>query len=173
MIEEDAVTPVFDEKVIAGRIAELGSLIRQDAGSSEILLIGILKGTAVFLSDLMRSIEGRVRYHFVDVIRDQSDTEIAEAMQIDFMTHFEMKGQNIYLLKDVVTTGVIESYLLGQFRQRKPAALKLVALLDRPALRTEPVEVDYKAFEVEGGTFVGYGLEHGGRYGNLRFLGRL
>ena len=159
---------------IARRVAELGAQIRADAGpDADIHLIGILKGAACFLTDLMRAIPGTVHYEFIDVIRDMSDTEVAEAMEIDFLTHFEMRGKQIYVLKDVVTTGVIESYLLTQFRQKNPKDLKLVALIDRPTQRTVEVPVDYRAFQADEGTFVGYGLEMNGRWANLPYIGLL
>lgn len=157
---------------IARRMTELGEAIRNDAGpDTDIHLIGILKGAACFLTDLMRAIPGSVHYEFIDVIRDMSDTEVAEAMEIDFLTHFEMRGKVIYLLKDVVTTGVIESYLLTQFRQKGPKDIKLVALIDRPTQRTIEIPVDYKAFQADEGTFVGYGLEVRGRWANLPYIG--
>lgn len=161
----------FSADQIARRIEELGAEIRADAGEAEVVLIGVLKGAACFLADLMRAIPGAVRYEFIDVIRDMSDTSVAEAMEIDFFTHFDMKGKRIYLLKDVVTTGVIESYLLTQFRQRGPADLKLVALIDRPPQRTVEITVDFRAFQADDGTFVGYGLESQGFGANLPWIG--
>lgn len=158
---------IFSSEEIASRVRELGTTIRRDAGDAEIVLIGVLKGASVFLSDLLRAIPGRVSYEFIDVVRDVSDTQTAEAMVIDFLTHFDIKKKNVYLLKDVVSTGIIETYLLTQLRQRGPAQLKLVALLDRPDLRTVSLDVDYSAFVVGSGTFVGYGLEHQGLNANL------
>jgi hypoxanthine phosphoribosyltransferase len=155
----------WSEEQIRRRMGELGEEIRKDAGDDPILLIGILKGAGCFLADLIRVIPGEVSYEFIDVIRDVADTSVAEAMEIDFLTHFDMRGKRVYLLKDVVTTGVIEHYLLGQFRQRNPAHLELVALIDRPTQRTIELPVRYRAFQADEGTFVGYGLEAGGQWG--------
>lgn len=164
----------YSASLIARRMTELGETIRKDAGpGTDLHLIGILKGAACFLADLMRSIPGPVHYEFIDVIRDVADTQVAEAMEIDFLTHFDMRGKSIYLLKDVVTTGVIESYLLTQFRQKGPKEIKLVALIDRPTQRTAEIQVDYKAFQADEGNFVGYGLELGGRWANLPYIGIL
>lgn len=164
----------FSAQQIARRVAEMAQEIRTEAGpDAEVYLIGILKGAACFLTDLMRAMSGPVRYEFIDVIRDVSDTEVAEALEIDFLTHFEMKGRRVYLLKDVVTTGVIENYLLMQLRQRNPADLKLVALLDRPTHRTVEIAVDHRAFQADEGNFVGYGLEIGGKWANLPYIGVL
>ena len=168
-----SVKQTFSADEIAQRIAELAADIRADAGKSEVFLLGILKGTAIFLSDLLRAIPGAATYGFIDVVRDEADTEIASALEIDFLSHTELAGRHVYLLKDVVSTGVIENYLLSQLRQHEPKSLKLVALLDRPALRTVDLVADYKAFEVADGAFVGYGLEVGGLHGNLPHIGKV
>lgn len=162
----------YSAKEIAKRVAALGARIRGDAGDDGLFLLGVLKGTSCFLPDLMRAIPGEVGYGFIDVVRDVADTETAAAVEIDFLNWIDIAGRNVYLLKDVVSTGVIESYLLTQLRQKNPASLRLVALLDRPELRTVELETDYCVFEVSEGTFVGYGLELEGKYGNLPYIGR-
>lgn len=150
----------------------LGARIRDDAGDNPIFLLGVLKGASCFLPDLIRAIPGDVGYGFIDVVRDVADTETAAAVEIDFLNWIDLAGRNVYLLKDVVSTGVIETYLLTQLRQKNPASLRLVALLDRPDLRTVELQADYRVFKVAEGNFVGYGLERDGRYGNLPYIGR-
>ena len=168
------VKKAFSEKQIAKRIDKLGSIIRKDAGTAEVFLLGVLKGASFFLADLMRAIPGDVSYGFINVIREMADTEIASAMEIDYLHWSDLAGKHVYLLKDVVSTGVIESYLLQQLRQKNPAQLKLVALVDRPELRTVDLDTDYAAFEADHrGVFVGYGLELAGAYANLPYIGRV
>jgi hypoxanthine phosphoribosyltransferase len=172
-LSHEKITKSFSAEEIAGRVAALGREIRSGAGDGEVFLLGILKGTAVFLSDLLRAIPGAASYGFIDVIRDIADTEVATALEIDFLSYTELADRQVYVLKDVVSTGVIENYLLTQLRTQKPSTLKLVALLDRAEARTVDVSPDYRAFEVGGGIYVGYGLEHEGRYGNLPYIGRV
>jgi len=168
------IKKAFSEKQIARRIAKLGADIRKDAGKSEVFLLGVLKGASLFLADLMRAIPGEVSYGYINVIREMADTEIASAMEIDYLHRSDIRGKHVYLLKDVVSTGVIESYLLQQLRQKNPTQLKLVALVDRPELRTVELDVDYRAFEADHrGVFVGYGLELVGKHANLPFIGRV
>lgn len=164
---------LFTPEQIATRIKDLGAEIRRDAGDREIVLLGVLKGAAVFLTDLLRAIPGAVRFEFIDKVQDFSDNTIADAMEIDFFNHADLTGKHVYLLKDIVSTGVIEAYLLTQLRASEPASLKLVALLDRPELRTADVQVDYFGFKVDDGTFVGYGLEQQASRGNLPFIATL
>lgn len=167
------IKKAFSAKEIERRVAALGAEIRADAGDSPLILLAILKGAAVFLADLMRSIEGDAGYAFIQEVSDVADHSIADAVQIDFLNWIDISGRNVYVVKDVVATGVIESYLLTQLRQRNPATLKLVALLDRQAQRRVDLTVDFRAFEVEDGIFVGYGLEIDGRCGNLPYIGRV
>lgn len=173
MVHTREVTQAFAAEAIAARIAELARQMRAEAGQREIFLLGVLKGTSCFLADLLRAIPGRVGYGFIDVVRDVADNVTAAALEIDYFSYSDIAGKNVYLLKDVVSTGVIESYLMSQLRLHKPASLKLVALLDRPESRTMDLTVDYRAFEVEDGSFVGYGLELEGKHANLPYIGRV
>ena len=168
------IKKAFSEKQIARRIDKLGAQIRKDAGKADIFLLAVLKGASFFLADLMRAIPGEVSYGYINVIRDIADTEVATAMEIDYLHWADIAGKDVYLLKDVVSTGVIESYLMMQLRQKNPRILKLVALVDRPELRTVALDVDYRAFEGDHrGVFVGYGLELEGTHANLPYIGRV
>ncbi len=165
------ITPVFSAEAIAARVRELAAEIRNDAGGSEVFLLGILKGGAVFLGDLLREIPGDVSYGFIDVVRDSADAHGTDALEIDFLSFTDIRGRNVYEIKDVVNTGIIENYLLSQLRIHAPARIRLVALLDRRDARKVDVRADFSAFTIEDGTFAGYGLEHERRFANLPFIG--
>jgi hypoxanthine phosphoribosyltransferase len=168
------IKPVFSAEDIAARVRELGAELRADAGDSEVFLLGILKGAALFLADLLRAVPGDVSYAFIDVVRDVADSETADALEIDFLSFTDIRGRNVYVLKDVVATGVIENYLLSQLRTHEPASIRLVALLDRQNARTVDLTTDFRAFRIKGdGTWAGYGLEQQSRFGNLPFIGRV
>jgi hypoxanthine phosphoribosyltransferase len=163
----------FTAKQIAKRVAKLAAEIRKDSGDTPVFLLGVLKGATCFLGDLLRAIPGQVGYGFIDVVRDAADVLPGDAIEIDFLNYIDIAGKNVYLIKDVVATGVIENYLLTQLRQKQPAALKLVALIDRPNLRTVDLTADFRAFKVDEGSFVGYGLELEGVHANLPYLARV
>lgn len=163
------IKPAFTAEQIADRVHTLGTAIRAEAGEEEVFLLGILKGASLFLADLIRAIPGPVSYAFIDVIRDTADN-VTDALEIDFLSYTDIAGRNVYVLKDVVSTGVIENYLLTQLRTHQPKSLHLVALIDRPDARTVDVVTDHCAFRVDGGTFAGYGLEAGGRHANLPYI---
>jgi len=172
-MSHDKIKTAFSAEQIAKRVNELAQQIRADTGPSDVFLLGVLKGTSCFLADLVRAIPGDVSYGFIDVVRDMADAHTADAIEIDYFSYSDIARKNVYLLKDVVSTGVIETYLLTQLRSHNPTTLKLVALLDRPGLRTVDLQADYRGFEVEDGSFVGYGLEINGHNGNLPYIGRL
>ena len=167
------IRPVFTAEAIAARVSELAAGIRRDSGNAEVFFLCILKGASIFLADLLRSVTGDVSYGFIDVIRDAEDNRTADALEIDFLSFTDIRGRHVFVLKDVVNTGVIENYLLSQLRQHAPASLRLVALLDRPDARTVDVQADFSAFTITDGVFAGYGLEHQRRFGNLPFIGRV
>lgn len=164
------ITKAFSAGEIERRVAALAAEIRDDAGDAPLFLLGILNGASCFVADLLRRIPGHASYGFIDVVRDVADTEIATATEIDFQSWIDLAGRNVYVVKDVVATGVIETYLLAQLRQKNPKSLKLVALLDRPAARTIDLTVDFRAFEAGEGSYAGYGLEIDGQHGNLPYL---
>ena len=163
------ITKAFSAHEIERRVAALAAEIRDDAGEAPLFLLGILKGASCFLADLLRRIHGEAGYGFIDVVRDMHAHD-ETAMEIDFLSWFDIAGRNVYVVKDVVTTGVIETYLMAQLRQKNPASLKLVALLDRPDARTVDLTVDFRAFEAAADAYAGYGLEIDGRHGNLPYL---
>ena len=165
---------VHSAEEIASRVRELGEQIRSERGEGEILLLCLLKGAVVFTCDLLRAIPGDVKLEFVDKIQDIADTHIAQATEIDFFSHCDLRGKSVYMIKDVVSTGVIESYLLSHLRLKAPSDLKLVALIDRPDARTMPLEVDYAAFKGNEASipYVGYGLEGPTNRANLPFIAK-
>jgi hypoxanthine phosphoribosyltransferase len=168
------ITPEFTAEQIGARIRELAAEIRNDAGSAEVFLLGILKGSSCFLADLLRAMPGDVSFGFIDVVRDSADHQLTDAVEIDFLSYTDIRDRRVYVLKDVVSTGIIENYLLSQLRLHAPAVLRLVALLDRSDSRTVDVTADFRAFTIaEDGTWVGFGLEHDRRYGNLPYIGRI
>ena len=166
------ITPVFTEEQIKARIREVGAAIRADAGDKEVFLLGILKGASCFIGDLLRAIPGDVSYGFIDVIRDAGD-HLADAIEIDFLSYTDIRQRHVYVLKDVVATGVIENYLLSQLRVHEPASLRLVALLDRADVRTVDVTTHFHCFPIADGIYAGYGLEHERRHANLPWIGRV
>lgn len=167
------IETLFDAEIVRESVDELGRRIGQELGEAEPLLIAILGGSVIFLADLVRAIGRPVRYELVQVAYSDGD-EGSGVLQIHYPIPFETEGQDVILVKDIVTSGVIETYLEQQFLDRGARSVRFAALVDMPVERKTELEVDYRAFTTERqGTLVGYGLKHEGRYGNLPSIGRL
>ena len=150
-----------------------------ELGDQDPVLIAVLGGSVIFFADLVRAIRRPVRFEMIHVEYSQATAEKPPpprppVLDIVYPIPVEIEGQTVVLVKDVVESGIIESYLDQQLRERGAREVKFVALIDMPAERKISLDVDYHAFQTSRqGTLVGYGLKHGGRYGTLPFIGRL
>jgi len=153
---------------IAARVREMGAAISADHASSRPLwLVGALKGAVFFLSDLARAVEHDVRIDFVQASSYGEGTVSSGNVRIARDLDHDISGCDVVLVEDIVDSGRTANVLLRLLRERKPSSLRLAALLDKPSRRIEPVEIDYRGFEVEDAFMVGYGLDKAERYRNL------
>jgi len=172
-MSQPTVVPLFDADAIARAVSQLGRRIGREIGGEDPLIVSLLGGSVVFLADLIRSIERPVRFEFIHVGYSAEHTDSGDVVGIHYPMPIDINGQSILLLKDVVASGVIETYLASQFRQRGARAVRFAALIDMPEERKTSFSVDYAAFSVSReGTLVGYGMKHQGRFGNLPYIGR-
>ncbi len=164
---------VYDERFgpgeIASRVQAVGSKIAADFPSGTIVLIAILKGAALLTADLARAIPRPVRLEYIDVIRGGEE----EIVDFHFVTPFNVRGADIIIVKDVIRSGIIESYLADQLREEGPSSVRFAAIVDRPQERKSSLLVDYVLFPSEEGVLVGYGMEYQGEGGNLAFIGKV
>lgn len=174
-MSELEISVVADERTLEQRIRELGAELRADLAEQDPIFLGLLWGSEVFLADLIRALGFPVRYEFVRV-GYAPDGESPEAVtEIHFPIPVDVRGQNIVVVKDVVATGVTESYLGSQLRERGAASVRFVALADLADERKTYFAPDYRAFMLQrAGRLVGYGLKGAdGRLGSLPYLGEL
>jgi len=155
---------------IQSRIKELGKQIRADHPTETITLIAILKGSFVFLADLVRAIEGNVRVEFLGVASYHGGTSSSGVVQITQDLRSGIQGQICILVEDIVDTGLTMDYLLRMLEVRGPKALKVASLLDKPDNREIDVRVDYVGFTIPDEFVVGYGLDLGELYRNLPYV---
>lgn len=160
----------FEADRIAARIAEVAARLDADFKDEAPILISILKGAAFLTADLARRMRGPASCEYISVRREEGSDEI---VQIDFATGFAVTGRAVVLLKDVVNTGVIETYLSEHLRAGGARSIRVAAIVDKPLERRTDIAVDYALFTAESGTFVGYGMERAGRYGTLPYVGEL
>jgi hypoxanthine phosphoribosyltransferase len=159
----------FEAEKIAARIAEIARRIDDDFRGRPLVLLSILKGAALFSADLARRLTVPIALEYISVRRDEG----SEILQIDFSTGRDLSGKSVLLLKDVVNTGVIETYLSDQLRGSGVESVRIAAIVDKPHERKTDLAVDYPLFTSEGGTFVGYGMEYRGRWGQLPYVGEI
>ena len=169
---EQTLAPRHSAREIEARVIETASRIDRDYQSRPLVLVSILKGSAFFLADLSRRLNRAHGYEFINVTRRESGG--SESIEIDFSTPLSVAGKDVVVLKDVVNTGIIETYLMNQLRNDGPASIRFAAIVDKPQERRSSLLVDYVLFTDNASEIlVGYGMEHGGRYGHLPHIAAL
>ena len=153
------ISTLIDEARIAARVRELGARIRADAGDAPITLVGVLKGSFLFLADLARAIEGPVTIEFLGVSSYHGGTHSTGAVQLTQDLRAPILGRYVVVVEDIVDTGLTLDYLLRMLRARDPGQLRVATLLDKPSRRQLPVEADYVGFTIPDVFVIGYGLD--------------
>jgi len=158
---------LFPAEAIARRVAELGAQISAEYGERPLVLIGVLKGSFMFLADLIRHIRCPVRVEFIGT-KSYAGTSTSGEVQLTKDLDKPIEGEDVLLVEDIVDTGLTLNYLRQMLAQRGPASLRIVAFLDKPARRRIEVQADYVGFVIEDRFVVGYGLDFEQRYRNLQ-----
>jgi hypoxanthine phosphoribosyltransferase len=153
---------------ISQAVARLASEIRQDYQGKQPLLIGILKGSFVFMADLIRELGLPVEVDFVKLSSYGSGTETSGKVKVVQGLKTKVKGRDVLVVEDIVDTGLTVSFLLDYLRKKKPASLKLCALTDKPSRHKAPVAIDYLGFTVPDKFIVGYGIDWNEKFRYLR-----
>ena len=164
---------LVSEEQLSKRIAELGEAITRDYKGQQLLLIGVLKGSVVFMADLMRRIDLDVSIDFMAVSSYGSGTKTSGQVRILKDLNRSVEGQNILIIEDILDSGVTLSYLTGLLWSRKPASIRLCTLLDKPERRRVDVKPDYVGFTIPDAFVVGYGLDYDERFRQLPYVGIL
>ena len=139
------------------RLGRVATEIAADYQGKKLVLVGILKGSAFLLADLARLIPEPLDYEFVDVAISHGDR--GDVVNLTFATHIDVSGRHVLILKDVLHSGITENYLITHLSQQRPASVEIVALVDRPHLRSVNLIAKYSIFSDESDDYlVGYGL---------------
>jgi hypoxanthine phosphoribosyltransferase len=162
--------PLFSAEQIQTRIGELGAQIARDYAGRNPLLIGVLKGACLFLSDLLRAIDLRLGVEFMAISSYGVSTRTSGEVRIVKDLDVPIEGRDIIVVEDIVDTGLTLSYLLANLHARGASSVKLVALLDKHERRQRRVEIDYLGFSIPDAFVVGYGLDFAERYRNLPYI---
>jgi len=165
---------LLTEDQIQSKVAQLGAQIALDMAGRELTLVSVLKGSLPFMADLMRAIPLPLRIDLMEVSSyGGATTESSGLVRILKDLSSSIEGEDILIVEDIIDTGLTLNYLVRYLRGKNPASLKICTLLDKPARRLVDIDVDYIGFTIPDQFVVGYGLDYGELYRNLRFVGVL
>ena len=163
----DVKEVLITSQEIDDKVREIGARITEDYKGEKPLLIGILRGAVVIMSDLMRNIDLQCELDFMDISSYGTGTSSSGVVRILKDLEEDITDRHILIVEDIIDTGLTLSYLLRSLQARKPASLEICALLSKPSRRRADLDVRYLGFEVPDEFVVGYGLDYAGAYRNL------
>lgn len=173
MLHNDIERILFTEEEIAARIRAMAAEINRDYQGRSPVLISVLRGSFIFMADLVRGLNVDCTVDFLAVSSYGQKTSSSGAVQITKDLSDDVSGKDILVVEDILDSGNTLNYLLKMLTARKPASIRLCTLLDKPSRRKRPVEVNYRGFEIPDEFVVGYGLDYAERYRNLPYIGIL
>ena len=162
-------TPLITEEQIQIKVRELALKISKDYEEKDLLVLGILKGSFMFLSDLIRHIKSPLKVDFIiasSYIKDTSSGEV----KIHYFPKEDLKGKDILLVDDIIDTGISLHFIKEKILEKEPASLKICVLLDKKERRIVEVPVDYVGFSVPDKFLVGYGLDYQEMFRNIPYI---
>ena len=172
-MHDDIKTVLVSEEQLKAKVAELGAQISRDYAGKNLVLVSILKGSVVFMADLMRSVTIPCSVDFMAVSSYGNQTTTTGAVKINKDLNQDIEGRDIILVEDILDSGVTLHYLKDYLSVRRPASITIATLLDKPARRKAPIHAAYAGFEVPDAFVVGYGLDYAEKYRNLPYIGVL
>ena len=172
-MNDDIKNILVSEEALKAKVAELGAQISRDYEGRNLVLVSILKGSVVFMADLMRSVTIPCSVDFMAVSSYGNQTTTTGAVKINKDLNQDIEGRDIILVEDILDSGVTLHYLADYLSVRRPASITIATLLDKPARRKAPIHATYAGFEVPDAFVVGYGLDYAEKYRNLPYIGVL
>ncbi len=168
----DNVKIMIPKEEIGKKVAELGAKITEDFKDRDVMLIGVLKGSFIFMADLVRAIKLPVEMDFISA-KSYSGTTTTGVVNVKMDTHLDIEGKTVMLVEDILDTGKTLSALRETMYSRGARDVKIVTFLDKPARRTVDIKADYCCYTIEDRFVVGYGLDYNEQYRNLDYIGEV
>ena len=172
-MHKDVEQILYTEEELRQRVRELGCQITADYAGRVPMLISVLRGSYIFMADLARSINLDVTVDFMSVSSYGAGTVSSGQVEIKKDLSDSIEGKDLILVEDILDSGNTLYYLLDVLRARKPASIRICALMDKPERRTKPIKADYVGFTIPDAFIVGYGLDFAEKYRNLPYVGVL
>src|ERR671918_1679990 len=173
VVHEDIEQALITSEQIQEKIAHLAKQITDDYRDRDLLLVGVLKGAFVFMSDLAREIQLPIEFDFMAVSSYGSSTKSSGVVRILKDLDYEITARHVLLVEDIIDSGLTISYLLRYLKARRPASLEICSLFWKKGEQAVPMEVRYPGFEIPPVFVVGYGLGYAEKYRNLPYIGVL
>ena len=173
MKDSDIKSVLITEEQLAAKVAEMGAQISKDYQGRKLIILGVLKGSVVFMSDLIRSITVPVEMDFMAVSSYGAGVKTSGVVKIQKDLDRLIAGYDVLVVEDILDSGMTLSYLTELLRERDPASIRIATLLDKPDRRKVDIKPDYVGFTIPDEFVVGYGLDYAELYSNLPYVGIL
>ncbi|MBP3233461.1 MAG: hypoxanthine phosphoribosyltransferase [Eubacterium sp.] len=170
---EEKVNVLISEEEVSARIKEMAEELSRKYRGRTVHLVGILKGSVMFLSELSKHMTIPVTMDFMSVSSYGSGTVSSGKLDLKLDLSVDIEGRDVVIVEDILDSGRTLSYVVELLKDRKPDTLKVVTLLDKPERRQFPVELEMTGFEIPDRFVVGYGLDYAEKYRNLPYIGAL
>jgi hypoxanthine phosphoribosyltransferase len=172
-VHDDVEEVLLSSDELQARVAELGAQLSADYAGRHPVLVSVLKGSIVFLADLIRAMEIPLSVDLMEVSSYGAGTETSGQVRILKDLSRSIEGRDVIVVEDIIDTGLTLNYLLRYLHDKNPASIGICCLLDKPARRLAPIEIDYRGFTIADRFVIGYGLDYDERYRNLPYVGVL
>jgi hypoxanthine phosphoribosyltransferase len=172
-VHDDVSEVLLTEEQVQSRVRELGAQLTIDYAGRSPVLVSVLKGSIVFLADLVRHMDVPLSVDLMEVSSYGSGTETSGQVRILKDLSGPIEGRDVVVVEDIIDTGLTLNYLLRYLAERSPASIRVCCLLDKPARRLAEIVIDYRGFSIPDRFVVGYGLDFNEHYRNLPYIGVL
>lgn len=172
-VERDIGRILLSAEEIEARVAQLGAQISEDYRDKDFVAVCILRGCAIFFSDLMRQVSIPVAMEFMSVSSYGGGTQSSGSVKINYDMENDIEGKDVLIVEDIIDSGNTLAHLVELLKSRNPRSIEICCLLDKPSRRVVDVPVKYTGFEIPDEFVVGYGLDYNSKYRNYRSIGVL
>ena len=172
-IHDDVEEILLTEAQISERVGQLGAQLEADYAGRDPVLVSVLKGSIIFLADLIRAMQTPLSVDLMEVSSYGASTESSGQVRILKDLSKPIEGRDVIVVEDIIDTGLTLNYLLKYLHDKGPASMRICCLLDKPARRLAEIPIDYRGFTIPDRFVIGYGLDYDERYRNLPYIGVL
>jgi hypoxanthine phosphoribosyltransferase len=164
---------LIDEDTLQAKVKELGAKITEDYMGKDLLIVCVLKGAVIFVSDLMKRIDLPLEVDFMAISSYGADTKTSGVVRILKDLNAGIEGRHILIVEDIIDSGLTLSYLVENLKARGPKSVEICTILDKPDRRVAKIDIKYTGFQVPDEFVVGYGLDYAEKYRNLPYVAAL